>query len=276
MKTELTIQEKLKDLRVSRKLSLEELAAETGISKSALGSYESNDYKDISHTSIITLAKYYGVTSDYLLGLSENEKEGGSEISELKLDDDTIKVLTGGKINNRLLCEIIKHPDFWKFMSDMEIYIDSLAEMQIRNLNAFVSTMRSRIQLKNEVPDSDHYIRTLKASEIEENEYFSRLIGEDITDIAKDIKEKHRKDKETGEENNPLTEVIDVVKEYSEATDPLKATISTLGKQLGMNFSKMDPAEMEFFQTLVAKYSTVYKNTIKSMGRGRRKKQIPN
>lgn len=276
MKTELTIQEKLKDLRVSRKLSLEELAAETGISKSALGSYESNDYKDISHTSIITLAKYYGVTSDYLLGLSENEKEGGSEISELKLDDDTVKVLTGGKINNRLLCEIIKHPDFWKFMSDMEIYIDSLAEMQIRNLNAYVSTIRSRIQLKNEVPDSDHYIRTLKASEIEENEYFSRLIGEDITDIAKDIKEKHRKDKETGEENNPLTEVIDVVKEYSEATDPLKATISTLGKQLGMNFSKMDPAEMEFFQTLVAKYSTVYKNTIKSMGRGRRKKQIPN
>lgn len=276
MKTGLTIQEKLKDLRVSRKLSLEELAAETGISKSALGSYESNDYKDISHTSIITLAKYYGVTSDYLLGLSENEKEGGSEISELKLDDDTVKVLTGGKINNRLLCEIIKHPDFWKFMSDMEIYIDSLAEMQIRNLNAYVSTIRSRIQLKNEVPDSDHYIRTLKASEIEENEYFSRLIGEDITDIAKDIKEKHRKDKETGEENNPLTEVIDVVKEYSEATDPLKATISTLGKQLGMNFSKMDPAEMEFFQTLVAKYSTVYKNTIKSMGRGRRKKQIPN
>ena len=276
MKTGLTIQEKLKDLRVSRKLSLEELAAETGISKSALGSYESNDYKDISHTSIITLAKYYGVTSDYLLGLSENEKEGGSEISELKLDDDTVKVLTSGKINNRLLCEIIKHPDFWKFMSDMEIYIDSLAEMQIRNLNTYVSTIRSRIQLKNEVPDSDHYIRTLKASEIEENEYFSRLIGEDITDIAKDIKEKHRKDKETGEENNPLTEVIDVVKEYSEATDPLKATISTLGKQLGMNFSKMDPAEMEFFQTLVAKYSTVYKNTIKSMGRGRRKKQIPN
>jgi transcriptional regulator with XRE-family HTH domain len=276
VKTGLTIQEKLKDLRVSRKLSLEELAAETGISKSALGSYESNDYKDISHTSIITLAKYYGVTPDYLLGLSENEKEGGSEISELKLDDDTVKVLTGGKINNRLLCEIIKHPDFWKFMSDMEIYIDSLAEMQIRNLNAYVSTIRSRIQLKNEVPDSDHYIRTLKASEIEENEYFSRLIGEDITDIAKDIKEKHRKDKETGEENNPLTEVIDVVKEYSEATDPLKATISTLGKQLGMNFSKMDPAEMEFFQTLVAKYSTVYKNTIKSMGRGRRKKQIPN
>ncbi len=36
MYTSLTIQEKLKDLRVERKLTLEELAEQTGISKSAL------------------------------------------------------------------------------------------------------------------------------------------------------------------------------------------------------------------------------------------------
>ena len=54
----------------------------------------------------------------------------------MKLDDDAIGILKSGTINNRLLCEIIKHPDFWKFMSDTEIYVDSLAEMQIRNLNS--------------------------------------------------------------------------------------------------------------------------------------------
>lgn len=37
MNTKLTIQEKLKDLRVERRLTLEQLAEETGISKSALG-----------------------------------------------------------------------------------------------------------------------------------------------------------------------------------------------------------------------------------------------
>ena len=46
MKSTLTIQEKLKDLRIEKGISLEELASKTGISKSALGSYESNDYKD--------------------------------------------------------------------------------------------------------------------------------------------------------------------------------------------------------------------------------------
>lgn len=112
----------------------------------------------------------------------------------------------------------------------------------------------------------------IKASEIDENEYFSRLIGEDITQIAKDIKEKHRKDKETGEDNNPLTDVIDVVKEYALATDPMKVTLSTLSKQLGMNFSKMDPAEIQFFTAMVEKYSTVYKSMLPKNGRGKTKK----
>ena len=42
MNVTLTIQEKLKDLRVARGLGLEELAAATGISKSSLGKYESD------------------------------------------------------------------------------------------------------------------------------------------------------------------------------------------------------------------------------------------
>ena len=270
MKCTLSIQEKLKDLRVGKGLSLEELAKETGLSKSALGSYERNDYKDISHTAIISLAKYYGVSADYLLGLTENIVEDSSTISELKLDDETVKILKSGVINNRLLCEIIKHPDFWKFMSDTEIYIDSLAEMQIRNLNSFVALMRNKILLRDEISDSDHYLQTLKSCEIEENEYFSRLISEDITAITKDLKESHRRDTDTGDENNPLNDVIDIVKEYATATDPMKATLSTLSKQLGMNFNKMDPAEVQFFTTLVEKYSTVYRSMLPKKGRGKK------
>ena len=41
MKCNVSIPERMKDLRVERHLSLEELEAAVGISKSALGSYES-------------------------------------------------------------------------------------------------------------------------------------------------------------------------------------------------------------------------------------------
>lgn len=55
---ELSIQERLKDLRVERGLTLEQLAEQTHLSKSALGSYEGDNFKDISHYAFIKLAKF--------------------------------------------------------------------------------------------------------------------------------------------------------------------------------------------------------------------------
>ena len=61
MYAKLTIPERLKDLRVVDKhLTLEQLAEQTGLSKSALGKYETDDYKDISPFAIATLADFYG------------------------------------------------------------------------------------------------------------------------------------------------------------------------------------------------------------------------
>lgn len=81
MNPKLTIQEKLKDLRVERHLTLEQLAEETGISKSALGKYEADDFKDISPFSIVTLAKYYGVSTDYLMGMTETKKHPNTDLT---------------------------------------------------------------------------------------------------------------------------------------------------------------------------------------------------
>ena len=71
---ELSIQERLKDLRVERGLTLEQLAEQTHLSKSALGSYEADEYKDISHYAIIKLAKFYGVTAELSAGPFPNKK----------------------------------------------------------------------------------------------------------------------------------------------------------------------------------------------------------
>ncbi|MDE6607259.1 MAG: hypothetical protein K2K54_05835 [Lachnospiraceae bacterium] len=42
---------------------------------STLGSYESDDYKEILHRNIADLAKFYEVSVDYLLGLTEHWEE---------------------------------------------------------------------------------------------------------------------------------------------------------------------------------------------------------
>ena len=103
MQVKLTIQERLKDLRVERGLTLEQLAEQTGLSKSALGKYEADDFKDISPFSIVTLAKFYGVSTGYLLGMTETKNHPDTELDALHLGDDAIEVLRTGTFNHRLL-----------------------------------------------------------------------------------------------------------------------------------------------------------------------------
>lgn len=117
MYTKLSIPERLKDLRVVDKhLTLEQLAEQTGLSKSALGKYESDDYKDISPFAIATLAKFYGVSTDYLMGVSENKNHPNTELQALHLSDAMVELLSSGKINNRLLCELATHPNFLRLI----------------------------------------------------------------------------------------------------------------------------------------------------------------
>ncbi len=107
MKTRISVQERLKDLRVERGLNLEELAQETGISKSALGSYENDndEYKEINHGSLLKLADFYQVSVDYLLGLTNNRRYENTPIEELHLSDEVVELLKSERFNNRLLCE---------------------------------------------------------------------------------------------------------------------------------------------------------------------------
>ena len=93
MYLKLTIQERLKALRIERKLTLEQLAEQTGISKSALGKYETEEYKDMSPFNLVTLAKFYGVSTDYLLGLTEQKNHPNADINNLHLSDNMIDLL---------------------------------------------------------------------------------------------------------------------------------------------------------------------------------------
>ena len=200
MQPKLTIQERLKDLRVERSLTLEQLSAETGISKSALGKYEADDFKDISPFSMVELAKFYGVSTDYLLGLTEQKNHPNTELDALHLGDDAIEVLKTGKFNHRLLSELICHKDFQRFLLDAEIYVDRIADMRVNDMNAVLEAVRQMALMKNGGDANDLYLRTLEVAQIREDEYFGSLIADDLKGILRDIRNEHRPDTMTADE----------------------------------------------------------------------------
>lgn len=234
MQPKLTIQERLKDLRVERSLTLEQLSAETGISKSALGKYEADDFKDISPFSMVGLAKFYGVSTDYLLGLTEQKNHPSTELDALHLGDDAIEVLRTGKFNHRLLSELICHKDFQRFMLDAEIYVDRIADMRVNDMNAVLEAVRQMALMKNGGNENDLHLRTLEVAQIREDEYFGSLIADDLKGVLRDIRNEYRPDTMTADETSLVATVQGQLQdamnfEGSVEEKKAKALLATLG-----------------------------------------------
>ena len=201
MQVELTIQERLKDLRCERKLTLEQLAEEVGVSKSALGNYESDNYKDMSPFAIARLARFYGVSTDYLLGLTENKDRKGGDIAELHLSDEALEMLRTGKFNHRLLSEMITHDGFPRLMTDMEIVVDRIAEMRVQSMNVLLEKARQEVIAQHNPDENDLHLRTIEqAMNLDEKSFFGHVVHEDLDTIMYDIREAHKTDSMTADE----------------------------------------------------------------------------
>ena len=267
MQPKLTIQERLKDLRVECGLTLEQLSAETDISKSALGKYEADDFKDISPFSMVELAKFYGVSTDYLLGLTEQKNHPNTELDALHLGDDAIEVLRTGKFNHRLLSELICHKDFQRFMLDAEIYVDRIADMRIKDMNAVLEAVRQMALMKNGGDENDLHLRTLEVAQIREDEYFGSLIADDLKGILRNIRSEHRPDTMTADETSLVATVQGQLQdamnfEGSSEEKKIRAYLATIGLDY-------DALTKEEFVSLIGilKKSKYMKNPISQRGK---------
>ena len=268
MNIKLTIPERLKDLRIERGLTLEQLSEVTGISRAALGKYEADDFKDISPFSIAALAKFYGVSADYLMGLTETKNHPNTELEALHLGDNTIEVLKERQFNHRLLSELICHKDFQRLMLDAEIYVDRIADMRITNMNATMEAVRQSVIKKKGNDQEDLYLRTLELAQVQEDEYFGHVISKDLIGILRDIRDTHRKDATTADEN---CAALDVQKQLQDAMDFKGSTEEKKARlflaNLGIDY---DAITMEQFANLieVLKLSKHLNSPISQRGKG--------
>ena len=262
-----TIQERLKDLRVERGLTLEQLAEETHLSKSALGSYEGDDLKDISHHALIHLAKVYEVTVDYLLGRSKTKNHPNAELADLRLSDDMIELLKSGRLDNSLLCELATHSDFPRLMADLEIYVNGTAVKQVQSANAIVDIMSATIMKQHNPGLSDPQLRQLVAAHIDDDSFCCYVIQQDINKIALDLREAHKDDFFSVPEDNPLEDFLQTVDEAaSPDSDPEQAALAFICKRLKLNLKKLSEEEKKWLKKIAQK-SDLLKNPKPQRGR---------
>lgn len=261
MKGATTIQERLWELRKDKGLKLEELSEQTGISKSALASYESNDYKEINHGNLVTLADFYGVSVDYLLCRTENREQINTPLTELHLNDEMIALLKSGRINNRLLCEIATHPGFINLLTDAEIYVDGIASMRLRDLNAMLEAIRLEIFRRYQPEKEDLFWETLQASQIDEEDYFCHVTHKVWDAILHDIHKAHENDSESAPDTSAVSGMIKMAERALRTPgNYLDVFCYTICEQLGIRYDKLPEQERSNLKKVLQK-SPHYKNS---------------
>ena len=282
MKVKLTLQEKLRDLRAENRFKLSDVAEKTGISTTALSTYENDELKEIQHTSIVALARLYGVSTDYLLGLSEN-RNTSMPLSELDLPDKLAGFLKKKNVNLLLLTEFVSHPSFPSLMADMELFVDGLERINIQILNALADKanelIRQKYGFEPNLADSGEIIPPLR--HIEDDAYFFNRIGSKLNEIVRDIRNAHTSDDETASDDY-LSDLIDknmenIQKLWSKAKDdPRKRAADYLFyiicQDLQVKPASLTIEEKAAIAKLIAR-SGLYKTESKRMRRTKRHKK---
>ena len=247
MKCELTLQEKLRDLRDERKLKLADLAEATGIPVSTLQRIESDEDIRVGYQGVKTLAKFYSVSADYLFGLTNNRTFHNVAIDDLCLTDAAVEVLKDRKLNNRLVSELLAHPDAPQLFSSMEMYIDRKILPQMSTMNAIYKIAETTIRENADTTDDDEHLRILQEAVVDEDEYLRFRITERYSALMKSLFEAHKKDALPIEQAGILGEMKDGFQTYlanKDKENPERAKLVLLAKQIGLNIAKLTEEEI--------------------------------
>lgn len=280
METKLTIGERLKDLRVERGMNQKEVEDQTGIPASTLSAYENDTVGNVNVNAIVRLAGFYDVQPEYLLCLTDNKKRPDARIQDLHLSDGAVDILLkDGVFNHRLLCELIEHPGFRQMMLDLEIYVDRYVSDRLKDANAMLEGMRQLLAEKYNAAD-DVEMRTLQVGQIVEDEYFGRVIYEELLAIMKDIRAAHVSDDTTSDGS-----AIERMRQSVESAKTLEGSpeeqqLRAMCKQVGKEYDLLDKEDLaatmrilrELTPRTVQQGRAVRKNLEKQIrGRQRRK-----
>ncbi len=254
MQTHLTIGEILKDLRIEKGYNLEQLAEETGISSSTLSAYESDETREIGHSNLLRLAKYYDISVEYLLGIIEDRQPYSLNINKLHLTKDAMTVLENSHFNHKLLSEILTDKNFLRLMVDLEIYVDGAVTYAIKQYNRTLELSR-RMLLKKADPDKyDLNLNILQQAQINDDDYYAHVLSHDLMSIIENIRNRHRNDSGTLDRKTDIDVSTDNLMDAVTDKNTLPSKFNHIIKNiLGLKDKDISPEDQKVISKLMNK-----------------------
>ena len=157
-------------------------------------------------------------------------------------------------------------------MVDTEICVDRIAAMRVHDMNIVLAEARKAVMEKHNSGEDDLYMRTLELAQIDENEYFSRVVHDNLDGIIRDIREAHKKDSTTADTVNPsdtARQELEAAMSYEGSPEERQARLFC--KQLGINYDKLSKDEFVSLINILKK-SSLLKGQPNKRGKNNKRK----
>jgi transcriptional regulator with XRE-family HTH domain len=239
------LKERLHGLRKDRGLTLADVENGTGIPKLTLqrlevDSHDMNAHQTrVGYQDIVALAKFYDVSADYLCGLTENLRYSNEAIDRLHLSDDAVAVLIDGKLNTRLLSELITQPEFIGVMEALEVLIDGRLSENMRVINQAYGAASQMINTQTAAKTADEYIATLNELHVDGDDYIRFKITRRFDSIIQSLCETHKKEVEaSGTAKGYIQTMMEMVQKYRTVKEETGSRARKISAERSDGFAK--------------------------------------
>lgn len=184
-----------------------------------------------------------------------------------------ITLLSSGKINNRLLCEIATHENFQQLMTDIEIFVDRIADMRIAQMNLVLEATRQEVIRSNAPGDNNLYIRTLELGQVQENDFFNHTVHYDLGSIVQDICQVHVTDRTTADPQPTFKEIKEKFDCAMQLGSNEERVIHEFCDKMQIPFDKIAYEDFSAFMRILS-LSRLLKNPNNISGKGKKPSSI--
>lgn len=112
----MTIGEKIHDLRIKHNMTMDDLARELGVQRSAINKYEKGIVVNLKRSTISSLCRVFGVSSSYFLDDEDTHSEANN-VPEIRIVSGMMEKMTKEQqeqVVNVLRAMFANHPELLK------------------------------------------------------------------------------------------------------------------------------------------------------------------
>lgn len=236
---------RINDLLKGTKISQAKLAQDIDIDRTTLSRFISGQTDTMSQETVIKIAEYFDVTTDFVLGLIDDPARTNYDISELGLTVKAAQNLYTGKVNTEVLCRLLENDYCGQLMRHIGLALIRSWQTGVAAQNQFLTSFGDYLYGLAKEKDMDEQtarsivsdLNAYKLSSFNQDRY---MVEQDINHMLNTMADKENPQKAALLTKNTLADIFANNKKGYNLLNPMESNPEKWVDSILMNIDMTD------------------------------------